>query len=298
MVARIQMLAVLLAAWLGGLAPAQEETPAELRNEIALLREKVALLEAEREQLAENLEAALVENRSLAERLGQTEAKARALEEQLAQRSAAPSPVQPEPQRAPTQAPEQISPAEIAQEAPIPADPLASPASLLRSLRESWERSFAGLSLASDDARAEYQRRLGQWIDSVQRSMHGNTRWRLLISEIRPGPRNRDANARFQVIDPGTGLPIGRSFLGTIPSRMVLKMDDLTGAQLWDVTLTLTPRPKINTSRLSAGPFDYPPLIGPMVEFQFEFDWIGMKRVTEQGAPTPDNPQPEGAPRP
>lgn len=298
MVGRVQVLAVLLAGWLSGLAPAQEETPAELRNEIALLREKVALLEADREQMSEALEAARVENRSLSERLGQAEAKVRSLEEQLAQRPVAPPPVQTVPEQAPTQAPEPVRPVEVPQEAPIPADPLASPASLLRTLRESWERSFAGLSLESDEARAEYQRRLGQWIDSVQRSMHGNTRWRLLISEIQPGPRNREAAARFQVIDPGTGLPIGKSFQGTIPSRMLLKMDDLTATQMWDVTMTLTAKPKINTSRLSAGAFDYPPLIGPMTEFYFEFDWIGMKRVVEESAPTPDNPQPEGVPRP
>ncbi|KAA0213122.1 MAG: hypothetical protein DYG94_13255 [Leptolyngbya sp. PLA3] len=298
MVARIQVLVVLLAGWLSGLAPAQEETPAELRNEIALLRERVALLEAEREQVAEELEIALAENKALSERLSAAEAKVASLEEQLAQRSTQATPVEPAPGQAPAPTPEQVKPVETPKEAPIPADPLASPASLFRSLRESWERSFAGLSLATEDARAEYQRRLGQWIDTVQRSMHGNTRWRLLISEIQPGLRNRDVTARFQVIDPGTGLPIGKSFQGTIPSRMYLKLDNVIEPQVWDVTLTLTPRPTMNTDRLSSGAFDYPPLIGPMVEFHFDFDWVGMKRVVEPGAPTPDNPQPEGTPKP
>lgn len=297
MVARIGVLAALLVGLMSGLSLGQDETPAELRNEIALLREKVALLESEREQMGEALEAARVENKALAQRAEQAEAMARALEEQLARRTT--EPVQPAPVEKPTTAPvEEPRPGEGLREAPIPVDPLASPASLLRSLRESWERSFAGLSLESEQARAEYERRLGQWADSVQRSMHGNTRWRVLISEIQPGPRNRDATARFRVIDPGTGLPIGKSFLGTIPSRMYLKLDQAAGEQMWDVTLTLTPKPTINTKRLESGAFDYPPLIGPMVEFQFDFDWIGMKRVGEADAPTPGNPRPEGLPRP
>lgn len=298
MFARIQVLAVLLVAWLSnGPALGQEETPAELRNEIALLRERVSALEAEREQLAEELDAVRIENQALADRVRAAEDRARSLEEQLAKRPSEPAPSGQEPTTSPP-ASEAPKPVETPREAPIPTDPLASPASMLRTLRESWERSFAGLSLETEEARTEYQRRLTQWADSVQRSMHGNTRWRLLITEIQPGARLRDAAARFQVIDPGTGLPIGKSFQGTIPSRMFLKMDSVTEPQLWDVTLTLKPKPTINTNRLSAGAFDYPPLIGPMVEFQFDFDWIGMKRISEASAPTPDNPQPDGAPKP
>lgn len=110
------------------------------------------------------------------------------------------------------------------------------------------------------------------------------------MTEIQPTPRRRDATARFQVIDPVNGLPIGKSFLGTIPSRMLLKIDDPTAPQMWDVTLSLVPQPTINRGRLTAGVFDYPPLIGPMVEFGFDFDWIGMRRVHEPTEPTSASP--------
>lgn len=289
-------LAIATMAFFALLAPivrAQDETPAELRNEIASLREQVAVLDAERTQLVDQIESLKSQNADLIQQLDSAMTRNRELQAQLAAR---PTPAEPVKQAQPSES-EAIVP-EVSLQAPIPADPLGSPESLCRSVIEAYGRTFAGFSIETDAARADYQRRLEQWSASVAQSIHGQTKWRMVISDIRPAGRGRDAPARFQVIDPGTGLPIGRSFLGIIPARMLLKIDDPKVAQLWDVTLDVAPRPELNPDRLAPGAFNYPPLIGPMVEFQFDMDWIGMRRVAQPDAPTPDNPQPAGTPRP
>lgn len=283
---------LMLVAIAGPRATAQDETPAELRREITTLREQVTALESERDGLASQLEAAKARSADLAKQLQEERTRVQQLEQQLAARGnepAQPGGEQPTNQR-PTVAPSGPS---TPPQADIPADPRASPASLYQALVASYGRTFDGVSLETPTQRAEYERRLNQWIDSVQQSMHGQTRWRLVMTEIQPTGRRRDASARFQVIDPVNGLPIGKSFLGTIPSRMVMKIDDPKAPQIWDVTLSLMPQPTINRDRLTGGVFDYPPLIGPMVEFGFDFDWIGMRRVQEPTEPASANPQPD-----
>lgn len=289
-------LAAALMALLALLSPhatAQDETPAELRNEISTLREQIAVLEDERARLVEQLESLKAENAELTGRLESALAHNRQLEAQLAARPAPAEPSSPaQPDPAQTPAPQQPT------QAPIPTDPLGSPESLCRALIEAYARAFPDGAASTASARSDYQRRLQQWIGSITQAYQGQTTWRMVISEIRPRGRGHDADARFQIIDPDTGLPIGRSFLGVVPARMYLKIDNSDVAQLWDVTLNITPRLEINPQRLTAGAFNYPPFIGPMVEFQFDMDWVGMRRVKEPDAPTPDRPEPQGTPRP
>ncbi|GAB4384280.1 MAG: hypothetical protein Kow0022_06360 [Phycisphaerales bacterium] len=291
-----RLLAAALMALLASLSPratAQDETPAELRNEISTLREQIAVLEDERAKLVEQLESLKAENAELASRLESALKHNRQLEAQLAARPTQAEPSSPaQPDLSPTPAPQQPT------QAPIPTDPLGSPESLCRALIEAYARAFPVAPASTDSARTDYRRRLQQWIGSITQAYQGQTKWRMVISEIRPRGRDRDAEARFQVIDPNTGLPIGRSFLGVIPARMFLKIDNPDVAQLWDVTLNVTPRLEINPQRLTPGAFNYPPFIGPMVEFHFDMDWVGMRRVTQPDAPTPDRPQPQGTPRP
>jgi len=292
MTARMYILtAVCLVFVLTGAAWAQDETPAELRAEIASLREQLAVLEADRAQLIEQIESMKAATAELQRQLDAERARVEELQAALAARPVRPA-QEDRPAEPVAEEPTSSEPAPVAE---IPPDPLASPASLLRALRESHRQTFPDLSLESRTARETYQRRLQLWLDVVRQSLRGQTRWRITFTEITPDARNRQARARMQVIDPNSGLPIGESFLGTIPSRMLLKMDDRAEAQTWDVTLVLNPNPVVNPERLEAGPFDYPPLIGPMVEFQFDFDWIGMRRVRTASDSTSETEQ---TPRP
>ncbi|MCW5764309.1 MAG: hypothetical protein KIT88_13835, partial [Phycisphaeraceae bacterium] len=175
-----------------------------------------------------------------------------------------------------------------------PIQPLSSPESMRLALERSHRETFPALDLSSQAATLEYRRKLDQWITSVKRSMRGQTRWRIIVSDVAPKPTDRTLSARIQVVQSDSLIPIGPSFITTIPSRLATRFTPGNPSELWELTLAVAPDPIINERRLEPGPFNHPEWIGPMIEFGFTMDWIGLRKLNPQNpsAPTPEEPTP------
>jgi hypothetical protein len=280
-----------LVALLAPLAAAQDTTPAELRREIEQLRTENEHLAAENDELRgrnQSLEAEVASMRQEIDGLERARADADRriadLERRLSERPTQPGGTRP---AAPT--------AEPTPRAEIPEHHLASPASLLNAVRREYESRFPNPQLATDEDVAAYREHLTRWTREVNQSMRGQARWRVRLTDIEQLRPPRGASATMTVLDPASGLPIGDAFRVEVPSRMALKLDE-SESQFFDLTLMLAPTPKINAERRTRGVFEWPPFVGPMVEFAFDIEWQGLKPVasaTDQPAePEADEPAP------
>lgn len=267
---------LVLVGLLAPLAMAQDASPAELRREIEVLRMQNAEIATERDQLLEQVSAMREQMIAISDKLDDALAQIKDLKSQLAAR---PEPVQQDPE--PTE-PETIA-APPAQ-APIPMDHLASPASLLRALSHAYEVRFPNPALETEQDRRRFETRVRKWTQDVAKTMRGQTKWRVLLTDITPRRRGRETQAMMTVLDPASGLAIGSPFLVEVPSRMALKLGS-EKEQVFDLTLMLVPAPIVNPKRIDRGVFEWPPFVGPMVDFAFDMDWLGLRRY-EPGAAT------------
>jgi hypothetical protein len=274
----------LLLAGLPTSAMGQDASPAELRREIEALRAQVEVAQAEREAAHAELMSLQMEAANLREKLAMTEAMVASLRDQL---EAARQPVA---ERPAAPASDESTPSQPAEpRAEVPLSPLGSPESMRLALEKSFAEAFPNPNLSSEQAKAAYQRRLGLWTTEVTRSMRGQTRWRVLLSDVSGTPAgDRSVAARMQVVATDTGLPIGPAQIISVPARFATRLSTSTLApEAWELTLMVAPAMRINERRLAPGPFNHPEFIGPMVEFGYSMEWIGMRKVGEEQADAP-----------
>ena len=263
---------------------AQDASPAELRREIEQLRtqneqqrtqnEQITI---ERDQQTTLITAMRDEMIGLANRLDEAMAQIKKLTSQLAALpTTSTEPDQPLPDIQPT----------TIQQALIPEHHLASPASLFYALKHAYETRFPNPVISTEKDRTDFEQRAQKWALEMNRTMRGRTKWRIRLTDITPRTRGRGTGAHMTVIDPVSGLAIGASFVVEVPSRMAMKLgnEDL---QVYELTLMLLPTPIVNPDRLTQSVFDWPPFVGPMVDFAFDFEWIGLRRYRPEVATEP-----------
>lgn len=281
-------------ALLAPLAAAQDTTPAELRREIEQLRTENEQLVTENEELA-------AENEALASQIAsmrtEIESLHRAREESDRRIADLESRIDARPRAAePDRRDAEIQAAPILR-AEVPEDHLASPASLLNAVCREYEARFPNPPLTTEEQVADYRVRLDQWAKEVNQNLRGRTKWRVSLTEVaQEASSPRGAKARMTVLDPASGLPIGESFLVDVPPRMAIKLNS-EPTQYYDLTLLLAPTPVVNPERRVKGVFEWPPFVGPMVEFAFDFEWGGIvplrsptDAASEAGPETPETP--------
>ena len=271
---------LVLVGLIAPMALAQDASPAELRREIEVLREQNAEITAERDELLEHVTALRDEMISISSKLEAALQEIEVLKKLLA--SKAESELI-EKEEAPEPAPEVVEP----RSAPIPKDHLASPESLLRALVHAYEVRFPNPSLETEVDRKRFETRVRKWTQDVSKTMRGQTKWRVLLTDITPRRRGRETQAMMAVLDPASGLTIGTPFLVEVPSRMALKLGS-EKEQVFDLNLLLVPAPIVNPNRLVGGVFDWPRFVGPMVDFAFDIEWMGLRRY-EPGAATSES---------
>lgn len=266
------------------IALAQPVAPADLRREI----EK---LQAENQRLATQVE-------DLTARLGAAEAardeatlRAEALATELERlRQGQPSTA--------TGSPSPQAPVAAEPPAPIPVDPMASPASLLRELQRRYGEAFA-----HDDAgesqpsplTVSARRALESWCVEQSRSLRGEVRWRVRFTALRPLGRN-ERSVMLAVLDPESDRPIGEALEIAVPrqfaDRLARELGPTGGddkSPPWTLVGTLTARPALNPDRPTPGVFNHPVFVGPFVEFGFDLRWESVTPV----APAPREPAPD-----
>ncbi|GAB5496337.1 MAG: hypothetical protein Phyf2KO_14170 [Phycisphaerales bacterium] len=255
-----RLILVVLAALLPCAAHAQPRTPAELieenralRDELEKAHSRVAALEAEVDRL-------LAERRGIEGTLARAESLISSI-----RRSVGSTDI-PRPPKTYAQ---------------IPDDPLASPASLLRELQSRYHVEMLGVPTTTDAEREDFVRRAKLWCRLTNENLRGRRTWLVTLDDL--APMGRDTYVvRMESQDPESGLPIGEPFDVQFPKRFLDQFERGTKSGKWEVTSIVIAKPVFNESRLTRGVFEYPTMIGPMVEFDFELNWQGLRAWTPE----------------
>jgi hypothetical protein len=285
-----------IAALVMALAPgvpavAQPVAPAELRREIENLQVENQSLANQVRVLTDQLATLQAEHAAALERLRTVEAENQFLREQGAQAA-------PPGAAAPT---ESTEPA--ATHAPIPEDPLASPASMLAELQRRYNADFGPpadpnmapspppIDTAAPPLTSALRKALDLWCVGQARELRGPIEWRVRFTGLRALDRS-DYAAMLTVIDPATGLPIGDTLEVAVPrdqaERLARELGPTGGdvkAPLWVLTGSIIARPRFSADRATAGVFNHPAFVGPYVEFGFELDWEAVALAPPGGDP-------------
>jgi hypothetical protein len=166
--------------------------------------------------------------------------------------------------------------------------PNASPRALLRAMTESYEEHLGEMEIGEDGdrTRALYLRQLERWLNRVNREFRAPLTWTVRVLETE---ETRAGHAlRVLAIDPKSGARLGEAFEMELPRRLARRYEQLLArqeAEVLQIRGTLVPQARLNRERMSPGPFNVPPLIGPFAEFGFR---IELSSVAKPGDDAPE----------
>lgn len=164
--------------------------------------------------------------------------------------------------------------------AETPADPFASPASLLAELRSRYRRDFAGLPTATEAQLQRYQDFARKWCKSTNSDAFGKGLWLVRI-DFDDEPDTPEFEAMLTVVDATSRLPIGDSFAGNVPRTFVDQVRRAGDGALYELKALMTSAVRFNAERHDRGVWDYPPMVGAYVEFGFKLEWQGLAAVRD-----------------
>ena len=255
-----------------GQAGAQPRNQAELIEENRALRDELEKQTSRVQRLEARVDRLLSERRGLMGTLGQAENLIASLRHRLGATDAL------------------VPPAPMAQ---TPTDPLASPDSLLRELKSQYRVTMLNVPRETQAERAEFVKQLRLWCRLTNQNLRGKRTWLVKLEDMASLGKNALV-VRMTVLNEANGLPIGEAFDVQFPKRFYeqFKRGSISGK--WELTSLVIAKPVFNEKRTERGVFEYPTLVGPMVEFDFELNWQGL-RAWEPAA-KPDQPKDEAEP--
>ena len=164
----------------------------------------------------------------------------------------------------------------LAQRAATPADALSSPASLLRELRSRYFETMRDVPDATLAERDEYKQQVALWCRLTNRELRGRRTWLVELNDLIP-LRGGRAVGRLRVIDEASGLPIAEAVDVEVPRLFIDRIENDPRYDRWLLTAVVIAAPRYNDERATRGVFEYPPFVGPYVDFDFELDWISLR---------------------
>lgn len=189
--------------------------------------------------------------------------------------------------QAQSQTPMTLPPSES--RAPVPEDPMASPASLLAALQSRYALEFGNEAPTEAAALADYRDRVEKWVKDISRELRGRPTWLVTISDVRETESGR-MEGWVRIIDESSGLPIGDPFITELSRSQAARIRE-GGFDRWRTTVALNARPRFNPERRDEGVFNVPAFIGPFVEFGFGADFRSLLGVEAQAPEPSDTPK-------
>lgn len=184
--------------------------------------------------------------------------------------------------------------------APIPADPLAAPVSMLSDLIKRYDRDLASVPRSSPAAMDRFREQAMRWCKAMNAEIRGKTKWLVRLSDVREISALR-TDGLMQVLDPDTLKPIGEPVRFEIPGRFAERIKTAerakgTNETTWEFTAGVQAEPRFNADRPDVGVFNVPAFVGPFVEFGIKLDWqaLGEAELPE----TPAQPADQAPVRP
>lgn len=192
--------------------------------------------------------------------------------------------------------------------APIPADPLAAPVSMLSELIKRYDRELASVPRSSPTQMERFKEQSQKWCKEMSAELRGKSKWLVKLSDVREISALK-TDGLVQVLDPDTLNPIGEPVRFEIPGRFAERIKSVERAKglsetTWELTAGIQADPKFNSDRPDVGVFNVPAFVGPYVEFGIRLDWQALAEAELPATPpgektkdsTPARPDP-GTPR-
>lgn len=253
----------------GGVARAQDESPAELRKRLEVAEANSARLEAELERVREERREARLRVRELEAELRQLRADLAEADETIAamrtesgQRDVIDPTTPPAPDG--------------------PLDAMRSPGTMLAVLRQQYETEIAGLPLEGKREQEAYRDLVQSWIERVKTELRGRATWLVRVEDVEPADRRGMAALRLAVLDDVAGEVIDAPVVVTVRASQAKQITDATGGTgVWRLSGVFAPSPIYAPDRDAIGTFDYPPFIGRYAEFGYTFDVRSIDELSE-----------------
>jgi hypothetical protein len=161
-------------------------------------------------------------------------------------------------------------------QADIPADPLASPASMLAALKASYAAELA--EFADGTNQSKHRPAVAKWVDQQKKAVSGKTQWlvRFVRTDADTSPKRNvtpKLETVIQIIDPASKLPIGEAFRLEVPARFLKLVQSAKSDEEFTISGTFSAAPKFNPQRETPGTFDVPPMIGKYAEYDYTLVW-------------------------
>jgi hypothetical protein len=161
-------------------------------------------------------------------------------------------------------------------QADIPADPLASPASMLAALKSSYAAELA--EFADGTNQSKHRPAVAKWVDQQKKAVSGKTQWlvRFVRTDADTSPKRNvtpKLETVIQIIDPTSKLPIGEAFRLEVPARFLKLVQAAKPDEEFTLSGTFSAAPKFNPQRETPGTFDVPPMIGKYAEYDYTLVW-------------------------
>lgn len=180
----------------------------------------------------------------------------------------------------------------------LPTDPYAAPVSMLAALKRVYVRDMPDVIGAMDRDEKDARARIERWRRRINHDFHKRVSWLTLV-ELLPAEGDRTPRrAKVTILEEPTLKAIGGPFRIDLPSRFVARLERPNGPPMWRMMVQFGADLASNPERIAPGAFNTPPLVGPLVEFGYDLELMGLipakiePKPAEPAAQTPATAKP------
>ncbi len=238
----------------------------DLRRENERLREQLSQLEAELAASKRQVERLQRQNQSLRESL--TSVRERATQNRDSN----------------TRSPQKTAPVATPAEktAPVPEAPMASPESMFNAVKQSYLAELDEKPRGTDSEKRRFIGDAKRWARARNQEHRGPVRWIARVESTKPGD-GRELIVQWRSVDPGSGLPFGEPFTLIASPRDAGRIQSSATHSVWELDGVATLRLEVDENLVAPSVFTARRLIGPYVEFAFNFDVRSMSPLGNVG---------------
>lgn len=159
------------------------------------------------------------------------------------------------------------------------AAPKSSPGAVLAELKASYKEKLGSLPTDTRADQLRFQREAAAWTGEAEKTHSGDADWHIRLTSA-PQMTTRGATLKFDLLDAPDGQVVEQGLELTVNPRLGRSMSLEAEQKDWTLSGNMRVQPRVDMKRAdeaSGSPGD-PPLVGPYVEFRYEFVATDVKK--------------------
>jgi len=162
---------------------------------------------------------------------------------------------------------------------PAASAPKSSPSAVFEALKASYREKLGPLPTETRADQIRFQREAAAWTGEAEKTHSGEAEWNIRLTEA-PQMTSRGTVLKFDLLGAPGGEAIESALELTVNSRLGRSISLDPEQKEWILAGTMRVQPRVDMKRAdeaSGSPGD-PPLVGPFVEFRYEFAVTDVKK--------------------